>query len=249
MKTFVPRAAIAAVALLLAAASARAACEKCRYADRGDRFEGVENLQVSGSSFDLVAVEYRPGNGQGHPLDSHAEKLFLYFWLPASLTPTIEVREPVRNYMMHPAKKSYAAGLQSFSWPRGEVLAPLGIEPDRLHAKISNREETVYYPAFLSAGSPPAPGGSYVFLFRSGAGIDVDCTISRDEGSQLVPVRKWVCSSDLGGPVTITWDGLDDRRQPVPAGRYVLRLKGDMLAETPRPLRATVTFEHYGRLQ
>lgn len=235
----------AGVLLLLAAAPARAACEKCRYADRGDRFEGVENLQVSGSSFDLVAVEYR----QGDTLGPRPEKLHLYFWLPASLTPTIEVREPDKNYMMHPTKKPYAAGLQSFSWPRGEVLGPLGIEAGKLHAKVSNREETLYFPAFLSSGAPPTPGGTYLFYFRSGAGVDVDCTISREEGNQLVPIRKWVCSSDLGGSVRITWDGLDDRKKSVPAGRYTLRVKGDMLAESPRPLRTTVTFEHYGHLQ
>jgi hypothetical protein len=231
--------------LLLAAAPARAACEKCRYADRGDRFEGVENLQVSGSSFDLVAVEYR----QGDTLGPRPEKLHLYFWLPAALTPTIEVREPNSNYMMHPAKKPYAAGLQSFSWPRGEVLAPLGIEVGKLHAKVSNREESVYFPAFLSSGAPPTPGGTYLFHFLSGAGVDADCTISRNEGSQFVPIRKWVCSHEVGGPVTITWDGLDDRKQPVPAGRYSLRVKGDLLAEAPRPLRTFVTFEHYGHLQ
>jgi hypothetical protein len=231
--------------LLLTAAPAHAACEKCRYADRGDRFEGVENdLQVSGSSFDLVAVEYR----QGDTLGPNPEKLHLYFWLPASLTPTIEVREPASNYMMHPAKKPYAAGLQSFSWPRGEVLAPLNIPVGKLHAKVSNREGSVYFPAFLSSGAPPTPGGTYLFHFLSGAGVDADCTISRTEGSQLVPIRKWVCSYD-GGPVTITWDGLDDHKQHAPAGRYVLRVKGDMLAEAPRPLRTLLTFEHYGRLQ
>jgi hypothetical protein len=240
-KTFWKTAA-ATAALLLCASLARAGCETCKYADRGDRREGVEDWQVSGGSFDLLAVQYR----QGEPWKAGSGKLQLYFWLPAGLTPTIEVREPARNYMMHPAKKPYTAGLQSFSWNRGEVVAPLGIQPAALQARVSNREETVYFPAYLSSGPPPAPGGSYVFVFNSGAGIDVDCTVSRDEGGQLVPVRKWVFASDLGGRLAIEWNGRDDQGKPAPPGRYVLRLKGDMLAETTRPLNTTLAFEHHG---
>ncbi|HEX6899112.1 MAG TPA: hypothetical protein VF789_05335 [Thermoanaerobaculia bacterium] len=239
------RAVAAGAALLLAAGAAWAACEACKYKDRGDRREGVEDWQVSGASFDLLAVQYR----QGEPWKTASDRLFVYFWLPAGLTPTIEVREPGKNYMMHPAKKPYPQGLQSFSWPRGEVVAPLGIDPAGLQARVSNREETVYYPAFLSSGPRPAPGGTYAFVYESGAGIDVDCTVSRDQGGQLVPVRKWIFTRDLGGRLAVEWNGRDDQGRPAPPGRYVLRLKGDMLTETVRPLNATLTFEHYGQLQ
>lgn len=239
------KAAAAGAVLLLIAGAARAACEACKYRDRGDRREGVEDWQVSGASFDLLGVQYR----QGEPWKGGSDRLYLYFWLPAALTPTIEVREPGRNYMMHPAKKPHPPGLQAFSWPRGEVVAPLGLDPARLHARVSNREETVYYPAFLSSGPRPAPGGTYAFVFESGAGIDVDCVVSRDEGGLLVPVRKWVFSRDLGGLMAVEWNGRDDQGKPAPPGRYVLRLKGDMLTETARPLNATFAFEHYGQLQ
>lgn len=244
MPTRLTHAAALAAAFFCHAAVGGAACERCRYADRGDRFEGVEDWQVSGSSFDLIAVEYRAGKPA-----AVADRLSVYFWLPSALTPTIEVREPDRNYMMHPAKKPYAAGLQAFSWPTAAVLAPMAIAPGELHAKVSNREETLYFPAYLSPGAPPGPGGTYEFVWKSGAGLDVSCAISRDDGGALVPVAKWDCSSDFGGKVTIRWNGLDAQGQPAPPGRYLLRIKGDMLAETPRPVNATVAFVHYGRLQ
>lgn len=231
--------------LLLTATLARAACETCRYTDRGDRLEGVDDWQVSGGSFDLLAVQYR----QGAAASSSGEKLHLYFWLPAPLTPTIEVREPSRNYMMHPVKKPHTAGLQTFAWPLGEVIRPLGLDAGRLYAKVSNREETLYFPAFLSNGKPPAAGGTYVFVFASGSGIDVNCSILRDDGGTLVTVRKWVYTDEHGGRLPIEWDGRDDKGQPVPPGSYTLRLKGDMLAETTRPLTRNLSFVHYGRFQ
>lgn len=245
MKRTVSRASAAAAALLLASGLAWAVDSRFRYADRGDRHEGVEEWQVSGGSFDLLAVQYR----QGQPWKTGSDRLHVYFWLPAGLTPAIEVREPRRNYMMHPARKPYAQGLQSFSWPRGAVVAPLSIDPAGLQARVSNREETVYYPAFLSSGAPPAPGGSYAFVYNSGAGIDVECILSREDGGRLVPVRKWPFSRDLGGRLAIEWDGRDDQGKPAPPGRYVLRLKGDMLTETARPLNVALSFEHYGPLQ
>ena len=239
MNRTISRAAATGAVLLLTAGAARAGCESCKYRDRGDRREGVEDWQVSGGSFDLLGVHYR----QGEPWKGGTERLFVYFWLPARLTPTIEVREPAKNYRMEPAKREYPPGLQSFSWPRGEAVAPLGLDPARLRIKVNNREETVYYPAFLSSGASPAPGGSYVFVFNSGAGIDVDCIVSRDEGGRLTPVRKWVYTSGVGGLLTIEWNGRDDQGRPAPPGRYVLRLKGDMLAEATRPLNTSLAFE------
>ena len=235
---------LAALALLLTAGALWAECETCRYTDRGDRFEGTENQQVSGGSLDLLAVQYKTAQS-GPP--ATADKLHLYFWLPGPTTPTIEVREPSRNYLMHPVKKPFTAGLQEFAWPRNEVVGRLGIDPSRLYSKISNREETLYYPAFLSGGAPPQAGGRYVFVFRSGAGIDATCTISREEGGQMVPVRKWVYTEDLGGTLPIEWDGRDDQGKTVLPGTYQLRLRGDLLAESVRPLNETVSFVHYGR--
>jgi hypothetical protein len=235
------------VLFLLLAGSARAQdCKTCLYTDRGDREEGrVTQWKVSGGSLELLGVHYKPPRSAMEASD----RLHLYFWLPAGETPLIEVREPSHNYFMLPKSKDYPAGLQDFSWPRGEAVGPLGLDPARFFSRVSNREETVFYPVFLSGGARPEPGGRYVFVFRSGAGLDVSCTISRQEAGGLVPVRKFSYFEELGGILPIEWDGLDDKRQPVPPGRYVLKLRGDMLAETVRSISETYSFEHYGNLR
>ncbi|HBL28125.1 MAG TPA: hypothetical protein DD490_14930 [Acidobacteria bacterium] len=234
---------IPALLALLALAAEAQDCTNCLYTDRGDREEGrVTQWKVSGGSLELLGVHYRSPRGSLKPSD----KLHLYFWLPASETPLIEVREPNHNYFMLPKKKTYPAGLQEFAWPRAAAVDPLRLDPASFLSRVSNREETVYYPVFLSSGARPEPGGRYIFLFRSGAGLDVTCTLLRQEAGGLVPIRKFPYVEELGGMLPIEWDGLDDKKQPVPPGRYVLKLRGDMLAETIRPISESYSFEHYG---
>lgn len=243
-KTFL-KAGAATAALLLCASLAWAVCETCRYADRGDRHEGVDQVQVSAASLNPLSIQYR----QGDPLKTASDRLYVYFWLPTAQTPAIEVQEPAKNYMMHPVRKPYPAGLQSFSWPRGEVVQPLGLDPARLHARVSSRDRSLYFPAFLSSGPAPAAGGTYAFIFQSGAAFDARCTISRDDGGQLVLVRKWSCPQELGGRVVLEWNGRDDQGQPAAPGRYVLRVRGEMLTDSPRPLNDSFAFQHYGHLR
>ncbi|HZF08750.1 MAG TPA: hypothetical protein VFE33_08180 [Thermoanaerobaculia bacterium] len=228
--------------LLLAAATAWPACDGCKYAHRGDRFEGIGVRQVSGGSFDLLGVEVRPPS-----LPAPAgDQVHLYFWLPGTETPAIEVWEPGSNYWMVPDKKSYGAGLQDYAWPRREVLGPSGVELVGLHAKVRNHDETVYFPALVSTAPKAPAGGVYSFVFKSGAGVDVKCQISRSAEGRIVPVRQFRFNEDSGGTLRIEWDGKDDQGQPVPAGIYVLRIKGEMLAETLRPLTLNLTFLHHG---
>lgn len=234
--------------LVLAAGAAEglahaADCKGCDLTRRGDRREGVKANPVSGGTIDLLAVEYRPaGAAPAAGPDMH-----VYFWLPQPEKPVIEVWDPASNYWMVPDERHLGRGLQAYSWPRREVLEPLGLGPGDLFPKVSNRDKSLYYPALVSPGPQPAPGGGYSFAFDSGAGLDVLCTISRQEEGKLVPVRKFRFSEEMGGTFRIPWDGKDDQGRPVPAGPYLLRLRGEMMAEIVRPVNEKVPFLHYGR--
>ncbi|HYN22995.1 MAG TPA: FlgD immunoglobulin-like domain containing protein, partial [Thermoanaerobaculia bacterium] len=149
------------------------------------------------------------------------------------------------SYRMEPARKQYGKGLQKFPWPRGEVIARLGIAPEALHTRVKAGE--VYFPALLTAGEPPAPAGGYAFVFASGAGIDANCTVTREGAPQ--PIRRFECYEENGGEITLEWDGRDDQGRPAPDGAYVLKIAGDMLAEVLRPVETTLRFQHRGRLQ
>ena len=222
-------------------ASGQETCPSCGWADRGDRFEGVDDReQVSGGSFELQSVHYlRPGEAAGS-----AKELHLYFWLPeAGSLDEVRVAQPGRYYRMEPKRKQYEGGLQTFAWPRGDVIDPLGLSIDALFARI--REGDVYIPALVSTGKPAAMKG-YAFVFESGAGIDADCTVTGGDGA---PVKTFECFEDYGGMITIEWDGRDGDGNPAADGLYRLEIEGDMLAETIRPLETSVDFRHRNGLQ
>ncbi len=220
---------------------AQAGCDTCDWTERGDRMEGVvvvKEEQVSGGSFELLGVHARRLEAPA----PDSELLHLSFWLPEPRElDEIEVWQPARRYKMEPARKRFGGGHQDFVWPRGEVIARLGLSIDSLYTRIKAGE--VFFPALLSTREVPMPAPGYAFIFDSSAGIDADCTIVRRDESARV-IRRFECFEDDGGTIFIEWDGRDDRGQPVPQGVYVLKLEGDMLARTLLPLDSIVAFWH-----
>ncbi len=231
------------------ATPAPAQCETCEWADRGDRWEGVvpasERKPFSGGSFELLGVHYQ------HHVEApnEGDRLYLSFWLPepAELD-EIEVWHPrarLHDYVMRAGRKSYGAGRQDFAWPRGAVIDPLGLAIGSLYARIAVGE--VHYPALLSNREEPAPRLGYAFFFKSGAGIDASCAIVREESARVV--RRFDCFEDVGGTIVIEWDGRDERGKSVPEGLFVLKVVGEMLAKTFRPLERDIAFWHIGRFE
>lgn len=238
------------VLLLASAAPAQEPCDGCKFAERGDRAEGVwrEASMISGGSFELMSVRYLSGGAAGG-----GAEMRLYFWLPeAQELDEVLVWKPLPSetndkvaYKMEPDRKQYGAGLQKFAWPRGEVIDRMGLALESLHTRI--RSGNSYIPALLTSGEPPVPAGGYAFVFESGAGIDAWCTVSRaGDGEE---VSGFECYEEYGGEVAIEWDGRDDQGQPAADGLYVLNVEGDMLAEVLRPVETSVRFWHRGSLK
>ncbi len=239
--------------LLLATAHALPAqqtCAGCEWSARGDRSEGVKtkSLMISGGSFELMSVAYLGDRGAGGDAS-----LRLSFWMPEAGAldelrvwapmPSASEREKV-SYVMEPAKKDYPAGRADFAWPGKEVVEPLGLPLDSLNVLIKSGK--VYLPGLLTSRAGAAPAG-YGFVFESSAGIDADCDIVRAADGDTV--RSMECYEELGGTIAVTWDGRDDDGKPVADGEYALRVDGDMLAETIRPLEASVPFRHRSSLE
>ena len=245
------RAWLVAALLSLAASfsSAQQVCDGCKWAERGDRSEGVwqEASMISGGSFELMSVGYLRGGGGGS-----GARIGLHFWQPeAGALDEVLVWKPLPSetndkvaYKMEPASKQFGAGPQSFAWPRGEVIDRLGLTLDSLHTRIKAGDS--YIPGLLTTGAP-SPAGGYAFVFESGAGIDAWCTVSRAADGE--PISEFECYEEYGGEVRIEWDGRDDSGQPAADGLYVLAVEGDMLAEVLRPLETSVKFWHRGSLK
>jgi hypothetical protein len=229
------------MALLLGAPSAWGQCPDCKWSDRGDRFEGVTSQEVSGGCCDVLAVHRK----RAEPLSAKAEKLYLHFKLPEKTSPVIAVSEPVKKYLMTPKDRSYPAGLQQFSWPAKDVIAPLKIRPDMLYVRIKSADE-VYFPVLVSAAPRPSAAGGYLFVLESGGEIDAECTVERAEDGRSTVVQRFPCRRS-GGIFQVEWDGMIQGKA-APDGLYVLRLKGTVEVSSLKPLNLPIYFQH-GRLE
>ena len=225
-------------------AAAWSQCPPCKWSDRVNRFEGVVTRPNSGGCCELLGVHYKRADA----LTENAKLLYLHFWVPADSSPEIFVWQPDLNYLMIPKSQRYQPGLQHFFWPRGDVLAPLGIQPDSLYLRVRGPGK-VYYPALLSTSERPKALGSYAFVLESGDSLNVMCTIEREVEGRLTAVRHFAHSEAFGGVFTLEWDGRDDRGQKVPGGVYVLHLKGTLEAETIQRLDYAVSFQNYDHFQ
>lgn len=217
-------------------------CPTC-WSDRGDRFEGISSQQVS-SGLELLGVHYLRAGG----INASAPRLHLFFWLPEPVSPQIVVWQPRTNYMMMPKDRRYPKGLQSFSWPRQEVIARLGVNADTLYLRVHDSRD-VYFPALLSTSEKPTPAGSYAFILQSAGGIDARCTVEHEVDGRMAPVRSFRVEEEFGGILQIKWDGLDDHGKPVVAGTYALRLQGTLEGEPIGELNYILSFQHYGHFQ
>lgn len=240
---------IVAILLLLTAPLTQAqTCDVCEWSERGDRSEGVlkEASMISGGSFELMSVRYQANLGSEGP------DLNLFFWQPeAGELDELLVWKPLPSqtndnvdYKMKPASKQFDVGLQKFTWPRA-IIGRLGIDPDYLYAMVKARGNFV--PVLLTTGGSPASSSGYAFVFESGAGIDADCSIIPDGGSE--PIAAFECYEENGGEVTVKWDGNDKAGRPAANGLYRLTIDGDMLAEVLRPVETTVSFWHRASLE
>ena len=238
------RALLALLAVFLATHPVWGQCQTCKWSDRGDRFEGIANKEVSGGCCEILGVHYK----RAGKIDASASKLNLFFWLPEAASPEIVVWQPTTNYMMVPKSRKYPGGLQSFSWPRQVVIEPLGVNIDTLFTRVRDSRE-VYFPVLLATSSNPEPAGSYLFILQSGVGIDARCIIERDAGGRLTPIRSFPFQEEFGGIFQIPWNGLDDQGKPAPPGTYVLHLTGEQEGETIETLNFSVRFQHYGHFQ
>lgn len=229
-----------AVLMLLAAAGAVDGADHL-YQDRGDRFEGIQRAQnVSGGYFDLLGVQVRPRS-----LDREAEELQLSVPLRAEAELAIRVWEPETSYWMVPKRKTFGPGAV-FSWPRTEVLGPRGIDLGKLYVLATNPTETLYYPARLFTGEAPVVVESYVFVFKSRGGVELEGMIAREQEGRLVPVRPIHREEDFGGILPFTWDGRSAAGESMPPGIYHLKLDGTVFLKKDERIRIDVPFVHHG---
>lgn len=219
------------------------------YRDRGNRFEGVRPLPVSGYTIELLSFRatydepLRPGSNPA----LYRMRFFLENRVPAYVV----VRE-VQNkhsYWLDEVKTPTPWGpgfANAFEWSTKDVidqlpglkLYDLGVTV-RVGNKMPSDLETVA-PVILYHSVLPGAISGYEFAFKTNATARLEFTVERGDGTAVTPTPtpriapKW----SYGVPLHVTWDA-----SRAAAGEYRLKVTGRVL-ENNNKLGKEIRFFH-----
>ena len=222
---------------------------KTAYRDRGDRFEGVRALPVSGYTIELLAAQATYQD----PLPAAAlpPVYRLRFFLERPAAAHVVVREVDNRYSywldkLRPSTPWRQGFDNQFAWSTKDVVArlsglklyDLGVVV-RVGSENPSDLETVA-PAVLYHSVLPRSIGGYEFAFKTNVTARLELSVEHSDGSAAEPppephvVRSW----PFGVPLRVTWDASRSK-----AGEYRLTVRARAL-QNNRSFRKEVRFFH-----
>lgn len=225
------------------------------YRNRGDRFEGVRSLPVSGYTIELLSFQaiYKE---LPPPPDKTPPFYRMRFFLDRPAAAYVVVREVDNrhSYWLDNVKPTtpWRPGFGNvFEWPTAEVIRQLpGLELDELGVTVRvgyehpSDLETVA-PAILYSSVPPRTVSAYEFAFKTNVTARLAFSIERSDGSPVKPgpeprvLKKW----SYGVPLRVTWNATGAQ-----AGAYRLMVEGRVL-ENNQKFGKEIRFFHQPTVQ
>ncbi|MCB1057634.1 MAG: hypothetical protein KDD11_19205 [Acidobacteria bacterium] len=221
---------------------ASAQVDLLKYGQRAHRWEGVRNRPVSGFDVELLGVQ---AQGDENLPDRFDDQVSARFYLDARSPLYFVARErfPKTYYWLdrvEPARTWDQRNVNIFSWPAGDVLRPLGLDPSdlvflaRLDWERPRRQEHVA-PVLLSERRQEI--SSYRFTFKTNSRAKVRARVFAANGT-----HHWQSGAltEVEGdtPFDLVWPCSDQ-----PDGTYRLVLEGYFLRDNSK-VSQEVTFTH-----
>jgi hypothetical protein len=223
------------------------------YRNRGDRYEGVRGLPVSGYTIELLSFRalYQEPVATGGLPPLYRVRFFLDKATPAYLV----VREIDNKYSYWldnvKPKASWVSGYNVFEWPTKDVIAglsnlklyDLGVIV-RVGTEVPASMERVAPAILYHSITPPSILG-YEFAFKANVTAGYEFRVERGDGtmpkSQPEPreLRKW----SYGVPFRVRLDASN-----VEPGKYLLKIRGRVL-ENNETFTQEVEFQHQPKMQ
>jgi hypothetical protein len=159
------------VATVLGVVTLGMAGDSLTYRDRGNRYEGTKPKPIGGYEVELLGAMVDPVSTAGFP-DKAAISFFLEREEPVHFL--IREREPKEYYRLDqvkPASPWRSRATNTFAWPSGDVLRPLGLGPAdllflvRLGTDRPRTRERVA-PVLLEPAASGRRVSGYRFTFR-----------------------------------------------------------------------------------
>lgn len=241
---------VATVSLCVVASTAPVLPQpRVEYRNRGDRFEGVRALPVSGYTIELLAAQatYQEPLPAASPPPVYRLRFFLEQPAPAHVV----VREVDNRYSywldkLRPSTPWRPGFDNQFAWSTRDVIArlaglklyDLGVVV-RVGSESPSDLETVAPAVLYHSVLPPSIGG-YEFAFKTNATARLELSIERSDGTpaERQPEPRLVNSWPFGVPLRVTWDASHSR-----AGEYRLTVRG-RARQNNQTFRKEVRFFH-----
>jgi hypothetical protein len=222
------------------------------YRSRGNRWEGVRDLPVSGYTIELLSL--RAIHREGPQVDKTPQVYRLRFFLDRPMPVYVVVREVdnKRSYWLDQVRPAspWRPGFENmFEWPSKDVIRQLNLSPDdlgvtvRLEHEHPSDLETVA-PALLYSSTPPGSISGYEFAFKTNVTARLEFSIEGGDGRPVSssPMPGVVGNWPYGVPLRVTWDAATAQ-----AGEYRLTVQGRVL-ENNEKFRKIVRFFHQPRV-
>jgi hypothetical protein len=237
--------------LVVATAVAQPSIE---YRNRGDRFEGVRAIPVSGYTIELLS--FRAIYREDPPSPDKTPPVYrMRFFLnqPASAYVVVREVDNRHSYWLDQVRPPtpWRPGFENvFEWPTKDVIRQLpGLKLDDLgvtvrigHEHPSDLETVA--PAVLYHSAPPGSISGYEFALKTNATARLELSIERSDGSLVepAPAPRVLPSWSYGVPIRVTWNAATAQ-----AGEYRLKVQGRIL-ENNQKFGKEIRFFHQPRV-
>lgn len=213
------------------------------YRDRGNRYEGTNPKPISGYDVELLGamVEPVPSSSTDFP-----DRATISFFLEGEQTVHLLARERTpREYywldQVKPASPWRPRATNTFSWPSGDVLRPLGLRPADLLFLVrlgydKPRSEERVAPVLVESAAGGRKISGYRFTFRTQATAKVRYSVSGPDSTTPPPTLYSQRAAAV--PFDISWNAAGK-----PEGIYRLVLEGYFTADN-QPFTQVVEFFH-----
>jgi len=222
------------------------------YRSRGNRWEGVRDLPVSGYTIELLS--FRAIHREGPQVDKTSQVYRLRFFLDRQVPVYVVVREVdnKRSYWLDQVRPAtpWRPGFENmFEWPSKDVIRQLNLSLDDLgvtvrleHEHPSDLESVA--PALLYSSIPPGSISGYEFAVKTNVAARLEFSIEGGDGRPVLPAPapRVVGNWSYGVPLRVTWDA-----SMAQAGEYRLTIQGRVL-ENNQKFRKVVRFFHQPRV-
>lgn len=214
------------------------------YRERGHRHEGVKPKPIDGYTIELLGAMAEPIPS---PSADFSDRAAVSFYLerdePVHLF--AREREPEDYYWLDRVKQPSPwrqRATNTFSWPSGDVLRPLGLRPADLLVLVrlgpdKPRSDERVAPVLLELAAGGRKVGGYRFTFRTQAAAKIRHAVYGPASEPLEPFTPHVQRA-AAVPFEISWKANDK-----PEGTYRLVLQGYFTADNRR-LAQSVEFFH-----